>query len=186
MNRGEEGVGIPGITGGDAPPALEMQKSILNQMPQTVEIPVMLPWLPAIALRRNHRFHPLLGAVRHNGIGVVSPIHQQDARIDPFQQPFPNPLVPLTAEAPMGVLPVAVIRRQVPPRRPATKNPEHRIEETPIVLGDPSPLVSSTGQMRLQQGPYVVRNIVSTMGISHLSRPKGLLPSIIPYIDLFL
>ncbi len=86
MNRGEEGVDIPGITGGDAPPAFEMQKSILHQMPQTVEIPVMLPQLPTIALRRNHRLHPPLGAVRHNGIGVISPIRQQDARINPPDQ----------------------------------------------------------------------------------------------------
>ncbi len=80
MNRGEEGIGIPGITSGDAPPALEMQKSILHQMPQTVEIRM------AIALRRNHRLHPPLGAVRHNGIGVVSPIRQQSARINPLDQ----------------------------------------------------------------------------------------------------
>ncbi len=83
---------------------------------------------------------------------------------DPFQQPLPNPLVPPTAEAPMGVLPVAVIRWQVPPRRPGTKNPEHCIEETPIVLGDPSPLASSTGQMRLQQGPSEGHGAVPGLG----------------------
>ncbi len=50
MNGSKERTGILRIAGGNAPPALEMQEGILHQMPQTVEIRIMLSWLPAIAL----------------------------------------------------------------------------------------------------------------------------------------
>ena len=56
-----------------------------------------------------------------------------------IQQLVPDASIPPAAKAAMGVLPVTVIRRQVPPRSPSTQNPKHRVQKQPVVLGRPSP-----------------------------------------------
>jgi hypothetical protein len=49
-----------------------------------------------------------------------------------------------SAKAPMGVFPVAVTRWQISPRRPGAQNPEHRIDELPVIARDASPLAALT------------------------------------------
>jgi hypothetical protein len=61
-----------------------------------------------------------------------------------FQQALPSPLVPPSAKTPVRVLPAAVIWRQIPPWRTCTQNPEHRVDELPVIAGVASPCPFAT------------------------------------------
>ena len=64
-----------------------------------------------------------------------------------LQQLFPDALVTPAAETTMGVFPVPVIWRKIPPRRAGAKNPENRIQKSTVVLSNTSPLTSLPGKM---------------------------------------
>lgn len=64
-----------------------------------------------------------------------------------LQQLFPDALVTPAAETTMGVFPVPVIWRKIPPRRAGAKNPENRIQKSTVVLGNTAPLTSLPGKM---------------------------------------
>ena len=85
----------------------------------------------------------------------------------PFEQFFPGSLVPPTTEAAMGVFPATVIGRQVTPWGAGTENPEHGIDECPVVPGDATPDTLPAGQVRFQERPDVIRYIVAAMGGNH-------------------
>ena len=84
-----------------------------------------------------------------------------------LQQFLPYALVPPAAEAAMGVLPAAVIGRQVTPWGAGTKNPAHRVDEGSVIAGDPAPNALPARQVRLQQGPDAIRHVVAAMGGKH-------------------
>src|SRR5512143_3696765 len=84
-----------------------------------------------------------------------------------LQQSFPNAFVAPAAKAPWQVLPVSVVRGQVPPWGTSAPNPEHSIDEQAVVLSDSAPNALTPGQMRLQQPPYWIGYIVPAMRCSH-------------------
>jgi hypothetical protein len=88
-----------------------------------------------------------------------------------FQQTFPNAFVSPSAKATMCVLPVAVIWRQISPWRACAKNPEHGIDELPIVAGISSPRPFATKQTRFQKTPNVIRYVVPPMRWFHKRTP---------------
>ena len=67
-----------------------------------------------------------------------------------LEQFFPQPFIPPAAKPPLHILPIAQIRRQIPPRRTGPQNPEHSVDEQPVVLGDPAPDALTPRQVRLQ------------------------------------
>ena len=48
MHGGEEGGGVLGVSGGDAAPALEMEKRILDEVADFIEFLVVLAYHPAV------------------------------------------------------------------------------------------------------------------------------------------
>ena len=92
---------------------------------------------------------------------------------DPVQQLLPNAAVPPATKAAMGVLPVPIVRRQVPPRCPSPQIPKHRVQKQPVVLGRPPSFPCAARQMRSQKFPNLVRNIVTPMRRCHTSTPHA-------------
>ena len=45
-----------------------------------------------------------------------------------FEQAFPNAFVTPTAESAMRVFPIAIVRRQIPPRCTGAQDPKHSID----------------------------------------------------------
>ena len=56
-----------------------------------------------------------------------------------FQQSLPEALVAPAAKAPVGVFPVPVIGRQIPPGRAGAQDPENGVEKKPVVFGSATP-----------------------------------------------
>ncbi len=97
---------------------------------------------------------------------IVRLIHQR------LQQRPPEPLVPPATEPTMGIFPVSIVWRHITPGSAGTQNPEDRINEPSIILRHPTPTSRSARQMRLQQQPDPVRNVVTPMSQSHESPPR--------------
>ena len=73
-----------------------------------------------------------------------------------LQQRFPEAFVAPAAEAPMRILPIAIIGGQIAPGGTCTQDPEHRIDEGAIVFGYASPLSCLARQVGLEQCPVLV------------------------------
>src|SRR5271155_644383 len=86
LNGGQERSGVFRVAGGDAPPALEMEKGIFDQMTQFVEIPIVLPLNFTVFSRRYHRRHPLLGRLLKDRVGVITSVGQQMFGCHPLDQ----------------------------------------------------------------------------------------------------
>ena len=86
MYGGEEGRGVFGVSSGDAAPSFEVEKGVFHQMPQFVEMPVVVALLFAVAARRNLRLHALAGGLLHNGVAVVAFVGDQVFGGKPFDQ----------------------------------------------------------------------------------------------------
>jgi hypothetical protein len=56
-----------------------------------------------------------------------------------FQQCLPKALVTPAAKATVGVFPVPVIGRQIPPGSAGAQNPENGVEKKPVILGSTAP-----------------------------------------------
>ena len=78
-----------------------------------------------------------------------------------LQQRLPDPLVPPATEPTMDSLPASIVWRQITPRSDGAQNPEDRVDEPSIVLCHPTPTSRSARQMRLQQPPDPVRDVVT-------------------------
>ena len=87
------------------------------------------------------------------------------------QQVGPDAPVPPATETAMGVLPVPIVRWQVPPRRSSAQVPKYRVQKQAVVPGGPPPLANSPRQMGLQTLPNLVRNVVPPMRWRHTSTP---------------
>ena len=81
-----------------------------------------------------------------------------------FQQSLPEALVAPAAKAPVGVFPVPVIGRQIPPGSSGAQDPEHRIEKPPVVFGLPSPEALLAGEMGFEQFPGSFRDVMAAVG----------------------
>ena len=68
-----------------------------------------------------------------------------------LQQSGPHSTVPPAAEAPVGVLPVSVVRRQIPPGRSGAQNPAHGVDEPTVVMGRSALLALSPGRCGLNR-----------------------------------
>lgn len=80
-----------------------------------------------------------------------------------FQEFFPSPLVAPATEAPMGVFPIAIVRRQVAPGCPGAQDPEDSVEKSAIVSGDTAPLPRLPGKMGGEQFPSMIAQIVTVI-----------------------
>ena len=69
--------GVLGIPGRHSPPLLELQETVLHQMPQLVQRPVVVPLFLPVALGRYHRIHPPGRGPGHDFIGVIGFVRQQ-------------------------------------------------------------------------------------------------------------
>jgi hypothetical protein len=67
-----------------------------------------------------------------------------------FQQCLPDTVIAPAAKSPMSVFPIPITDRKIAPWRTCTQNPKHRIDELPVVPGNPAPLPALPRQMRLQ------------------------------------
>ena len=81
-----------------------------------------------------------------------------------FQQRLPDALVAPANEAAMGVAPSAIVRRQVPPRRAGAQDPKHRVNKLSIVLRPASPNPFPSRQMRFEEFPGSVVDVVAAVG----------------------
>ena len=75
-----------GITGGDAPPAFQMQEGILDAMAAFVKRWAVPSLVFSAALWRDHGSHPLRLGLAQEGIRIVPLIGDQMTGLDPFDQ----------------------------------------------------------------------------------------------------
>ena len=90
---------------------------------------------------------------------------------DHFQELFPDTFIAPATEAPMRVFPIAILLWQIPPRSTSAQNPDNRINEFAIVSGYTAPYAFSAGQMRLDNLPSVICNVMTVNFISHIFLP---------------
>ena len=83
------------------------------------------------------------------------------------QEFFPYSLVSPTNKALVNGSPFAIFRRQIPPRRASTQYPEDSIDEEAIILCHTSPLPALPKQMKFQQGPCGIRDVMAALRIRH-------------------
>lgn len=86
MDSGEEGGGIFGVACGDAAPAFEVQKGVLDEMAQLIEILVIRSLGCATFLRRDHGVHLLCLRLCEDRIGVIAFVCQKMLRRHPLDQ----------------------------------------------------------------------------------------------------
>jgi hypothetical protein len=114
-------------------------------------------------------------SVGHDGRGVLAAIRQQVFRLDDqplearflnqyTQQFFPWARIPPAAKTPMRVFQPPQSSGQ---SRPGAQHPEHRVDQPPMVLGHTAPLSFSSGQMRLQQTPHRITEVMAVAVFSH-------------------
>src|SRR3546814_16645033 len=72
------------VTGGNAPPVLELAEQALDEVAPAVLRTVVRDWRATVALGGDHRLDIGLGACVADGIGVVALVSEQ--RVDPRSQ----------------------------------------------------------------------------------------------------
>ena len=97
-----------------------------------------------------------------------------------FQQRLPDALVAPANEAAVGIAPPAIVRRQIPPRSPGAQDPKHRVDKSSIVLRPPSPNPFASRQVRFEEFPGSVVDVMAAVGRSgdgdSLGKVRGLSP----------
>ena len=86
MDGGEEGGGVFGVACRDATPAFEVEEGIFDQMPQLVQILVVMPLSCAVFLRWDDGVHPLRLRLFEDRVGVVALVGQKMFRRKPLDQ----------------------------------------------------------------------------------------------------
>ena len=81
-----------------------------------------------------------------------------------FQQLLPNPFSAPTEKSLVYRTPFPVVGRQVTPRG---SRAQHSIHKSPIILRYSAPLTALTGQVRCDDFPCFVADIVSVIGCFH-------------------
>lgn len=89
-----------------------------------------------------------------------------------LKQALPHPFASPATEAPLGVLPVAVGRRQIAPRRARAWYPEHSVEQWSIVVGDATPDAFASQKVRLEQPPCPIIDVVPSVCFADLLAHK--------------
>ncbi len=86
MNGGEEGCAVFGVSCGDAAPSFEVQKSLLYQMAQFVEILVVISLVGAVLSWRNDRVHLLFFGLLYDFIAIIAAIREKMIGVNPLNQ----------------------------------------------------------------------------------------------------
>ena len=109
--------------------------------------------------------------VQHDVAGANH--HPLEVRLinERIQKVFPYPMVPPSAEATMGGLPVSQVLRQIPPGSPSKQVPKHRVQEQPVVSGWAPIFPWFTRQERFKKFPNPVGNVVASMRCLHVPTP---------------
>jgi hypothetical protein len=90
---------------------------------------------------------------------------------DHLQELFPDSFIAPATKAPMRVFPIAVLLRQISPRSTGAQNPDNGINEFAIVSGHTAPYALSAGQMRFNNRPSVISNVMTVNFVSHIVLP---------------
>jgi len=98
-----------------------------------------------------------------------------------FQESLPESLVAPAAKPAVGVFPVPVVGRQIPPGSAGAQNPENGVEKKSVVFGSAAPESLLSGQMRLKQFPGFIVDVVAAVGGWY----GGSLGEVCPFSSLF-
>lgn len=99
-----------------------------------------------------------------------------------FQQRLPDALVAPTNEATVGIAPPAIVWRQIPPGCSGAQDPENGVEKKPVVSGSATPQPLLSGQMRLEELPGFVVEVVAAVSMSGYG---GSLDEVCPLFSFF-
>ena len=80
-----------------------------------------------------------------------------------LQESLPETLVAPAAKPAVGVFPVPVIGRQIPPGSAGAQDPENAVEKKPVVFGSATPEALLSGQMRFEQFPGFIVEVVAAV-----------------------
>ena len=64
----------------------QVQESILDQMAEAIEVPVIFPLLFPVLFGRNHHLHVRIHRPLNDGIAVIAPVRDQSARVYALNQ----------------------------------------------------------------------------------------------------
>ena len=81
-----------------------------------------------------------------------------------FQESLPESLVAPAAKPAVGVFPVPVVGRQIPPGSAGAQDPENGVEKKPVVFSSATPEALLSGQMRFEQFPGFIVDVVAAVG----------------------
>ena len=73
-----------------------------------------------------------------------------------LEPPFPDPFLGPAREARERGMPVAKLRGQVAPGRPRAPDPQHRLQESAVVLGGDPAVARLAGEKIFDPGPRVI------------------------------
>ena len=80
-----------------------------------------------------------------------------------LQESLPETLVAPAAKPAVSVFPVPVIGRQIPPGSARAQDPENGVEKKPVVFGSATPESLLSGQMRFEQFPGFIVEVVAAV-----------------------
>jgi hypothetical protein len=84
MDGSEEGSAVFGVARGNSTPSFQVQEGILNQMPQLIQVAIVLALYLAAAAGWYDRFHALPACLGQDRVRVVASVSQQILRCKPF------------------------------------------------------------------------------------------------------
>jgi hypothetical protein len=67
-----------------------------------------------------------------------------------LQQGLPQSFIPPAAKAPVGILPISIVQRQVSPGSASTQYPENGVDKSAVIAGDTAPVALLSRQVRLK------------------------------------
>lgn len=139
-------------------PLFELAKSVLDQVPEPAQASREHPQPSATCCSAPFcTTYGLLAAQRACAVSMY--IHITGVNHQPLEvrfayqggkQAIPHSLASPERVATMGVLPVPVVGRQVPPRRSGANYPEHGVDEQAVVLRRTARAAFATGQQRVE------------------------------------
>jgi len=81
----------------------------------------------------------------------------------------------------VGVFPVPVVGRQIPPGSAGAQYPENGVEKKPVVFGSAAPESLLSGQMGFEQFPSFIVDVVAAVGEWY----RGSLGEVCPFSSFF-
>lgn len=84
MDGGEKRGSVLGVSCGNPSPLFQMEKGVFHQMPELIEMLVVMPLMLPTFLGRDDGFHVFLLGLFNNRIGIIGAISQETLGIDPL------------------------------------------------------------------------------------------------------